>query len=164
MKGLAFNETMIKAWMAGNKTVTRRPVKFNLSGRVERAGKQWHIEDPNAYLATPYLPGETVYIKETWCMANGIRYYRADHPVCEPERWGSPISMPECAARSHARIVSVRLERVQEITEEEAICEGFAMTEIGVSARTCFRITWNAIYPGSWERNDWEWRIELEKL
>jgi len=90
--------------------------------------------------------------------------------------------MPACDARSLARTVSVRPERVQEITEEDAIREGigygFQMnagwpdyqhivngvcTLTQDDAVSSFISLWDTLYPGSWERNDWEWRIELEK-
>jgi hypothetical protein len=80
------------------------------------------------------------------------------------DKWRPSIHMPEWAARSHAIIKSIRAERVQDITEEDAIAEGFAMTETGITARTCFRITIGGIYPGIWKRNDWVFRYELEKI
>ena len=193
MKSIIFNEAMAKAWHEGRKTVTRRPdgLKYvNLrpdlwkyAGIYDgdddkfRKYRGWHKfsgENQTRYARPRYLPGETVYIRETWMQFPGYGniFYRATdqdeydqtsmqegyHP------WKPSIHTPEWAARSHARIVSVRAERVQEITEEGAILEGFAMTEIGITARTCFRITWNHIYPGSWAKNDWVWVIELEKL
>jgi hypothetical protein len=195
MKGLSFIEPMVKAWLAGNKTVTRRLVKFNIAGRVQRGGKQWHIEDPNSYLAVKYLPGETVYIKEKWakiwnqdgclnedsdqcpidCEGCHIEYkadtgakYPAEWPddsTGDPScpKWKSPRFMPEWASRSHARIVSVRPERIRDISADEICKKGFDVYPIPINFKKFLEL-WDSLHPGSWDRNDWVWRIELEKL
>ncbi len=69
--------------------------------------------------------------------------------------------MPEWAARSHALIVSVRPERIQEITFQDLEREGFS-GELNAASSEFIGI-WESLHPGSWERNDWVWRIELEK-
>lgn len=74
-----------------------------------------------------------------------------------PTSWRSPMFMPEWASRSHAVIKSVRPERIQAITTEEVILEG-------VTSRLSFAGLWETIHPGSWEKNSWVWRYELEKL
>ncbi len=192
MKGLTICQQLIPAWMEGRKCVTRRLVKFNLDGRVQRGHKQWHIEDPNCVLAAPYRPGETVYIKETWdfrpmpsrvCIVG----YKADsstHAVCIPDAynptikkgWRSPRLMPAWAARSHALIKSAKPERLQEITRTDAIREGVMAYSIKdylegavrpdqTAADLYFRELWKTLYgPGSWNINPWVFRYELEKL
>lgn len=231
MKGLSFSEPMVKAWMSGRKTVTRRlmnpqpeSVEWWLHGKRTAPGIGSYLcRDENGAgwsscgkFKPRYLPGETVYIKETWRVGawdeNGGLVaidYKADRFVatrkeyiqipdaktfeklwiestedarragmktdCDgqyhwtpgqgPTRWRSPLFMPEWAARSHALIVSVRPERVREITESEAILEGFFFAGHGDDwmRHDGFRATWDRLHPGSWGRNDWVWRIELEK-
>jgi len=101
-------------------------------------------------------------------------------PGQSPCRWRSPRFMPEWAARSKALIVSVRPERVQEITDEEISKEGIDVTfhagDIATAfvdlpkkrrhstARECFRSLWHTLHPGSWERNDFVFRYELRKV
>jgi len=194
MKGLSFSELMAKAWMEGRKTVTRQ--LMNPQPVMENNGiAEW----PNPWpIKPPYAPGETVYIKETWgykMMAG--KFFLADQPTDSPYRrggivWKNASRMPEREARSHALIVSVRPERVQEITARECIKEGWlagsviddndeevfrAIREspmpcltaakllkvVGIPPRKWFQELWKSLYPGSWERNDWVWRIELEK-
>ena len=130
----------------------------------------------------PYRPGETVYIKEAWAhhrmfekekvVGRGLLIYKADGAEYRPIiRWRSPCFMPEWASRSHARIVSVRPERVREITEEEAKHEGMTpymgWNDISHNNQPyyviVFKDLWEKLHPGSWDRNDWVWRIELEK-
>jgi hypothetical protein len=227
MKGLSFSEPMVKAWMEGRKTVTRRLIKVpNIGisglaapedwnrGRADmrmptfetwgpQSGSHLFLSDTETIYAlkSTYRPGETVYIKETWRawfptdeegqpIDGGwhIRY-KADNVEIktdmgwdegsqhtspydvgldkEPTKWKSPRFMPEWAARSHARIVSVIPERIQEINEIDAYLEGFRDQLRGetfwpVGAQ--FKEIWNELHPGSWERNDWVWRIELEKV
>lgn len=197
MKGLSLSGQMIVPWLAGNKTVTRRLMNPQPTESVECIHgiwcEQWDVERGDGYVdqdARPlkqrYFPGETVYIKETW----GVGEYSNPHPIdilnntapvrykCGYERdggeivkWKSPRFMPERAARSHALIVSVRPERVQEITEGEAIREGVKADPVMIDGvppvryfcRDSFRRLWMNLHPGSWERNDWVWRIELKK-
>lgn len=218
MKGLSLTEPMVKAWMEGRKTLTRRlmnpqpPVTGDNGGRfVEVVPSlllnrgdlfdfRYESDNPKA-LQSRYLPGETVYIqetwRETWCSGSpgcgyevGIEYrcklgdgYGKTVKVPEMHygykvtkkgnpAWRSPRFMPERAARSHALIVSVRPERVQEITEEDAIREGVKADPVMIDGvppvryfcRDSFRRVWMNLHPGSWARNDWAWRIEMEKL
>ncbi len=125
-----------------------------------------------------YCTDETVYIKETWRTYAGeddSEYehpsveYKSDNPGKYPDlKYKSPRFMPEWASRSHAMIKSVRPERIQEITVEEIIKEGFSTTlrehEACCDLKEQFQNTWESLHPGSWERNDWVWRYELEKL
>ncbi|MFH1628379.1 MAG: hypothetical protein ABIE47_06610 [Pseudomonadota bacterium] len=210
MKGLSLSEPMVKAWLAGNKRVTRRlmnpqPILGLVIEQIDRETYGFFIPGysiPCDTIKPRYLPGEIVYIKETWretwCSGSpakgyevGIEYratWTGSHDpqgrtVKVPEMhygykitkkgtgaWKSPRFMPEWAARSHALIVSVRPERVQEITEGEAIREGVKADPVMINGfppvryfrRDSFRRLWMNLHPGSWERNDWVWRIELE--
>lgn len=152
----------------------------------------------------PYLPGEVAYVKETWGVGSrpdpyggheGIEY-KADekyldeygddlpcNPVKAPEHinlcdypsgWKSPLIMPAWAARAWQRIISVRAERLQDITEEDAIREGITLDETifddnGSYLDTCrkrYQILWDdfAEPPYQWDDNPWVWRIETELL
>ena len=212
MKGLSFSEPMVRAWMEGRKTVTRRLMKPQPE-RVEKSpliGWYGVYGDDVIHLKPRYLPGETVYIKEVWIEGdvreneNGdwevFVIYRATNDIrpdgisCEKfgsglwkgcvgmkaeelsrhiermevfgDKWRSPRFMPEWAARSHALIVSVRPEKIRDITEGEAIMEGFMFAGHGDDwmRHDGFRATWEKLHPGTWDQNPFVWRIELEKL
>lgn len=82
-------------------------------------------------------------------------------------QWRGPRFMPGWAVRLWGQVKSVRLERVQEVTEAEAVREGIASDTIEETPRQHFVDLWNAInddrgFP--WERNPWVWRIEWELL
>ncbi len=143
-----------------------------------------------------YRPGETVYIKETWAQSSTyighlVIGYKADKQARTSDRngpirwmslddnkplnewkWKSPRFMPEWASRSHALIVSVKPERVQEITPDECRKEGMMGTTPQWDETYCshdadvmseFVATWESLHKGSWAENSWIWRIELEK-
>jgi len=166
MKGISFSEPMVRAWMEERKMVTRRLMKPQPDYIDPALDLIW---GDGKEIKPPYRPGETVYIKETWCpqmnifgQANEDRtpFYKADSAELPTmHKWRSPRFMPEWAARSHARIVSVRPERVQEITNTEAVKEGFPFQPL-----SNFQCIWESLHKGSWAENSWVWRIELEKL
>jgi hypothetical protein len=202
MKGLSFSEPMVKAWMEGRKTVTRRLIKVPPIGISDIATpEEWNYrraddrmpifetwgpqsgtclfrdDKGRVYGLKPlYRPGEIIYIKETWTRTvdrAGRILYRADDGYIKsvagyPVKWESPRFMPEWASRSHALIVSVIPERIQEISENDATNEGMDghCPEDKMTWRTPreqFQNIWESLHPGSWERNDWVWRYELEK-
>lgn len=98
------------------------------------------------YVKPPYLPGDVLYVRETWvdwscaecedeCVAdNGSGYcdapkylYRATHETRD-KGWKPSIHMPKKAARIFLKVKDVRVERLQEITEEQTEAEGFQFT------------------------------------
>jgi len=217
MKGLSFNGELMKAWLAGNKAVTRRPMRpqpyFQPSGAcgyptpASHGNKKWrhyasekHFRRGIAQDFAPYLPGETVYIKETYwkwgkwvkngltrsgtqawkftpvpTFAKSVSFEQHEKIPRTETGWHKRLAlfMPACDARSLARTVSVRPERVQEITEEEARLEGVTPFRpegdcwTDGKYRTAFEYLWNELYgwcPNSFESNQWVWRTELEKL
>lgn len=169
---------MLQACIEGRKTVTRRLMKPQPEDVVD--GTPFVLVDHGKYIETriikpKYLPGEVVYVKETWYCENentaqdimsrgeGLYYKQAEeHPEIFP-KWRSPLIMPSWAARYWIRIKSVRVERIQEITNQEIRREGAA--SFGCTThRLNFQIMWDSIYPGSWERNDWVFVYEFEWL
>jgi hypothetical protein len=169
----------------------------------------WHIPYSSFTTQTflpPYLPGEIVYVKEGWVRHDRSKFigylrfqsghqwtkYRTDgataYDTGEVIKWKSPLIMPERYARYWLRIKDVRVERLQEIKEEEARREGakpgyylpdgsfntwqdcpefsyVQMVMVGGNYIDGYRFLWDSIYgPGSWDKNPWVWRIEFELL
>lgn len=121
--------------------------------------------------------------------------YRADiegtHAPA-PLRWLSPLYMPHWASRITLEVVSVRVERLQEITEADARAEGLDWVspqpfgerwddddredprEVGYAvvgessgfARDNFRRLWDQINGkrAPWESNPWVWRVEFRMV
>lgn len=70
------------------------------------------------------------------------------------------IHMPRWASRINLEIKNVRVERLQDISEEDAKAEGFLESE-DFTPKGAFKKTWNDIY-GNWNENPWVWVIEFE--
>lgn len=90
--------------------------------------------DPLSTIRCPYgAPGHALWVRETWRYVGGREYeyqrdrdaviYRADPPAPEGT-WRPAIFMPRWASRITLEIVSVRVERLHKITEEDARAEG----------------------------------------
>lgn len=117
-----------------------------------------------AALSIPMADGETRAV------------YRADFDddtAREIGPWKSPIFMPRWASRDTLEMVSVRPERLHEITEEDAIAEGCIaglMIDLPASgvrwtARENYRSLWESINgPDSWAKNPWCWAISYRRL
>lgn len=118
--------------------------------------------------------GDRLYVKEGLQNVGGSILYRRDHhPVRLPSNntdwpWKrpslSPLHMPKWAARLWLELLEVRVERVQEISEDDAMAEGCLLdqceSEIGITAVFRFSQLWESIHGhGSWERNDWVWHL-----
>lgn len=88
-----------------------------------------------------------------------------------------PGNMPRWASRITLEITEVRVQRVQDITEEDAQCEGFrgpftgtdwcGINQIGRAPSQCFHVLWDSIYSGigrGWHVNPWVWVIGFKRL
>lgn len=87
--------------------------------------------------------------------------------------WRPSLHMPRWASRISLDVVSVRLERVQSITETDAQAEGidpedygpmFGDPDMGQECRGAFALRWIKRYGfQAWAQNRWVWRIEFRK-
>ncbi len=116
--------------------------------------------------------------------------YSATYKGDDEERefaWHPSIHMPRWASRLNLDVLDVRAERLQDISEEDAIAEGIqkvwsddqgetpgrylyfseadAKGTGHATAREAFRILWESINgPGSWDANPWVWVVEFRRL
>lgn len=140
------------------------------------------------WIKSPYGdPGDVLWVRETYCGGvDGVYFYKAvqyssDTPI--KFRWIGSIHMPKSACRLFTEVVSIRLERLQNISEADAIAEGIKKTWISddpnqcmyknyiqdgrgsLSAVNSFHSLWQSINgPSSWIKNPWVWVIEFEKI
>jgi len=143
MKPILFKPEMVRAILDGHKSVTRRVVKPRYCDSVmemyqgtlcEASPYKPPIDNGDGtttrFVRTyvpckrPYQPGDILYVRETWRMMwDGTYRYRADPE--EPKLgWRPSIHMPKEAARIFLRVTDVRVERLQDITEMQAVKEG----------------------------------------
>lgn len=149
---ILFSAPMVRAILAGTKTQTRRIVKPQPIWAVEEDGHLYAGDHstsvmvdghPNwrtqfAYQAARWDPGDTLWVKETHRFQTHEHIeYRADgatHHVQDnaewlrdkdiSANWKPSIHMPRWASRINLGVLAVRVERLQDITEEDAIAEG----------------------------------------
>lgn len=211
MKPILFNTDMVRAILDGRKTVTRRVVKPHNSVKANRfeyrqGNGLWvddtHIKDYSvspcwidiqSYIQkyAPYAPGDILYLRETWRKDVGRYMYKADYSDGEKFyrdgkevsiKWRTSIHMPREVARIFLRVTDVRVERLHDITPEQAMKEGvvskenrpFIMYEqvgqIEAYARNkIFPNVWDSTIQKSdraiygWDANPWVWVIEFER-
>ena len=186
---ILFNTEMARAILDGRKTCTRRLVKFlpgenpQWTGYIKDGLMLYNGKNELCIRKPPYHRADILFVRETWCSAyDGEKFfYLADKLTDREERlllnyddvkWHPSIHMPKGAARIWLKVIDVRIERLQDITEAGAINEG-CIDDIeyakGKSARNHFVDMWNNtikkpdidIY--GWSANPWVWVIEFER-
>ena len=147
IKPILFNTEMVRAILDGRKTYTRRICKdaneytvpdmdfYNADRRtyaVHNFADKEHTEQLSiAERTCPICPGDTLYVRETWMDYAGLTMYKADCDIYRLDSlnfagfgWKPSIHMPKEAARIWLKVTNVRVERLQEITEDGAKAEG----------------------------------------
>ena len=144
MKPIIFNTEMVRAILDGRKTVTRRvafkadelrefpcssyPDGWWFRGRVYERWEKAMKAVEGLMSLRKYRPGDTLWVRETWAEMPYGFVYRADDE--EPEgwepddRWRPSIHMPREVARIFLRVKDVRIDRLQQITNEDVSREG----------------------------------------
>lgn len=196
---IIFSGSMVRALLEGRKSQTRRivkdaPVMHCLD--VFRDGIAFFSAPGSSIYMTskiPYAVGQHLWVRETWTegceiddgekTASEMRtYYRADgEPFgrwLDPDtgefrdgiKWRPSIHMPRWASRITLRVTEVRVQRLHDISEEDAKAEGVTRPMIlhdddGTSFVDAFCDLWFCIHgPGSWEANPWVAAISFERI
>ena len=73
--------------------------------------------------------------------------------------------MPRWASRITLEITEVRVERLQDISEDDARAEGVEYEDCWTTYRQAFEGLWCKINgSGSWDANPWVWVIEFRRV
>ena len=189
---------LVRATLEGRKTQTRRPVIPQpdddiVDVKYDAIADLWlgnTPEDNDLGYTSSWAErcplgkaGDRLWVRETWTAAMHEPkgpddcLYRADdnrgvEDLAEA-KWTPSIHMPRWACRLVLPLASVRVERVQDITEDDARAEGLRRTENGwtdgatgydvTSARAAFQELWASIYgEASWDANPWVWVAEWD--
>jgi hypothetical protein len=159
--------------------------------------------DDMMYKAAPFVVGDRLWVKETWQLHSRASdlctvAYRASvnhggwteaheqfpdvlagqlRPKPFQEGWRSPLHMFRWASRLTLTVTDVRVERLQDISEADALAEGiipafegFALTKNGEcwgqTAKDAFRVLWDGINGNrkgaSWNDNPWVVAISFD--
>jgi hypothetical protein len=147
----------------------------------------FHCSTLDAEARCPYgKPGDILWVREAYALVydhNGqfSHYaYKADgDPLHEGLKWKPSIYMPKDAARIFEQIIRIHVERLQDISEQDAIAEGIEDLALGkklsfrcylnsghpLTAVDSYKSLWEMINgPGSWDLNPWVWVIETKTL
>lgn len=211
---ILFSGSMVRAILDGRKTQTRRVIKpqpidmelFEIvcNGKVHYRRPAGHPMLDEA-LATPGYsvrsviegliqqspygkPGDRLWVREAFA-GNGTDavWYRegAEYPNDLIMKWKPSIHMPRWASRITLEITEVRVERLQEISKDDAIAEGVRVLPLqettdpsawyesapgmnqSRSAEECYRKLWDSINADrgfGWDTNPWVWAISFKRV
>lgn len=161
--------------------MTRRVVKPQLNHCHKFTDGIMRPQIDDREIPCPYgTPGDRLWVRETWFCDNpataqdalsrmeGV-YFKATEASPHLFKWRPSIFMPRWASRITLEIAGVRVERLQEITEEDARAEGVdAHPPSAIDDRIYrrpFEVLWDSIngkiYP--WASNPWVWVIEFKR-
>ncbi len=168
--------------------------------RGERGGQCLRVPCPYGFLGSRLWVRETCRAEELPSGLDGVRYLADDcfipienteaasdawlslaaygqrlsgHQKC---RKVSAIHMPRWASRITLEITGIRVERLQDINEADAIAEGVQVDSVGHAvregddvawggARTAYAELWEQINgPGSWAANPCVWVVEFRRI
>lgn len=103
--------------------------------------------------------------------ARGLSLDTAGLPECKYTGWITPIHMPRWACRLVLEVTAVRVERLQNISSDDAIAEGIEPSDVGEAReeaalnRADYAELWDAINAkrAPWKSNPWVWMVEFRK-
>ncbi|WP_338523325.1 hypothetical protein NUH87_26580 [Pseudomonas batumici] len=191
----------VRAILEGRKTVTRRPVKARLANRFDEPRGQADIdagypfvECDDGYVSAvklcPYgQPGDRLWVRETWARIGiaqapdqeWVVYRESDNRTDYGGPWKPGIHMFRRDSRILLEITGVRVERLQNISEDQSKAEGVRLytdhAELGdwyhvdgietysSDPRKSFELLWSSINGAeSWNANPWVWVVEFRRV
>ncbi len=178
----------------GNEFRTRAPYKCYDSERGLEIGFGFQDDDDTFYRCPYGTVGDRLWVREKWAVSVAYDSYSRDltphvgtiqyaagggrlngqniATTCfntdgERGKWRPSIHMPRWASRITLEITGVRVERLNEISEGDAIAEGSqcagvpsSLTNVGAFAKL-----WESINgEGSWSVNPWVWVVEFKRI
>lgn len=135
-------------------------------------------------VALPDLP--TFWVRESFADTVGMGFDKRYHYAADVKsgsesdqirkdygvKWKSSIHMPRAASRITLRVTAVKVERLQDISEEDALAEGVGIIDphhppgpLRDTYAEMYRDLWNSINgPGSWDANPWVVAYSFERV
>ncbi|QJQ31800.1 hypothetical protein GV829_04525 [Sphingomonas lacunae] len=209
---ILFSAPMVRALIEGSKTQTRRMLKlrrhkqFSEFGPSDTPGYDWHFrradgcwcDHRQSDLPLPYAIGDRLWVKETWRThrrwdaeqpsaidATRVWHEADERDNCDQHGKVRPaIYMPRWASRLTLTVTDVRVQRLQDISEADAIAEGVKSSSNGsgvvpdgywmdysveqgrIWVRNpikSYATLWNSIHGrGAWQANPWVTAISFD--
>ena len=203
-KPILFSGPMVRALIDGRKTQTRRTLKpqpdFRGGAGDYHDAEEWGWEDEDGYhvsvldiVPNGYRIGDRLWVRETWSGDYGVRnippgqrpeflqgplWYWADGNPKDGD-WERPrpsIHMPRWASRLKLTVTDVRVQRLQEISDDDAIAEGIreqtftgwfsvpGLNGAGTTARAAYSMLWDSLNArrAAWASNPWVVALTFE--
>lgn len=180
---ILFRPEMVRAILDGRKTQTRRvlnpqpPAGFELfSSGLFYTFTPGGARGPGVEGWTtrcPFVHVDRLWVREAW-RADSSRpeetIYLADADAETREQlrgavaFKPSIHMPRSRCRLVLEVVDVRVERVQQISEDDARAEGMPRDPAYRASVYHFRHLWDTMRartPFAWDRNPWVWVVEF---
>jgi len=196
---ILFSTPMVQAILTGKKTQTRRVINPQPRCELRQHYGTWNEYQEGIDQATgsnwgygykcPYgKQGDILWVRETWNRSDCNCEFSCTHPPyiykadgwSDDGGWKPSIHMPREACRLFLKIKDIRVERLQDISEEDALKEGFKpgyesigngkfedVLEREWTAVDEFRELWqelNLKRGYGWNINPWVWIVEFERV
>ena len=191
---ILFSGPMVRAILDGCKTQTRRVINPQIPVPQSCGPGDFLLVDEfgdETVKQSPFgAPGDRLWVRETFVVdyevGEGTRggvppavFYRATDDgktnfTPGMEHWKPSIHMPRMYCRLLLDVKAVRVERLQEITEEDATAEGVdaisladAPRQATWSRRQDYAQLWDSLNKKrgfGWDTNPWVWVIEFERV
>lgn len=194
---ILFSGPMVRAILNGQKTVTRREIKpsmrsadssFELHQQEDESWRPMHTFDESCMdakgtehpIACPYgQPGDRLWVREAWAQINvaqapgenWVVYRECDNRTDYGGPWKPSIHMRRRDSRILLEVTDVRVELLQDISEEQAEAEGVGFlrhapdADETLTAAQLFECLWSSINGDeSWIGNPWVWVVEFKRV
>lgn len=176
-KPILFGGDMVRAIIARRKTQTRRKFKLPAGFRWTDESEGWCACDNtigDIFIGDLFCrygsAGDSLWVRETFAVYGDeerhVLHYRADK--IGGSGWKPSIHMPRWVSRIDLGIQETRVEKLQDISEEDAIAEGVEKidthnwrnylddSQVCFSAKSSFITLWSLINGREcWEANPW---------
>lgn len=178
-----FNGASVRAILGGGKTQTRRAVRFPEDTEYDGHNPETCVvvcsgpaEPTGTHKVKPHPVGSLMWVREAhgWCAHCGSLVYRSDmrklgtcdNGDCDVRKWKSPIYLPRHSSRITLEITSLRVERVQDITDKNALAEGVRFVGARCDYRGAFAAAWDSINAdrAPWESNPWVFAYTFKRI
>jgi hypothetical protein len=194
---ILFSGHMVRAIINGQKTVTRREIKpsmrsadssFELHQQEDESWRPMHTFDESCMDAKgtehPIVcqygqPGDRLWVREAWAQINvaqapgesWVVYRECDNRTDYGGPWKPSIHMRRRDSRILLEVTDVRVELLQDISEEQAEAEGVGFlrhapdADETLTAAQLFECLWSSINGDeSWSGNPWVWVVEFKRV